>query len=62
MFHAHTTESVLQSKVAAITDCYFRSSAPPELQIDVPMPLAHQVTQKPPGPYLFRETQVGISI
>ena len=60
MYHAHTTESTLDSKVTAIIDCFFESSVPPQLQIDVPLSLAEQVSRKPSGPYLFRETQVQV--
>lgn len=58
MFHAHTMESILDNKATAIIDCFFNSAVPPQLQVDVPLSLAEQVTRKPCGPYLFRETQV----
>ena len=59
MFHAHTTEALLDSKLKAICDCFFKSSVPPQLQIDVPTSMAEQAMEKPTGPYVFRETQVG---
>ena len=58
MYHVHTTESTLDTKVTAIIDCFFESSVPPQLQIDIPLSLADLVLRKPSGPYLFRETQV----
>lgn len=60
MCHAHTTDSMLLSKASAIVDCYFQSSVPPKLQLDIPLHIADQVSRKAQGPYLFREAQVHI--
>ena len=60
MCHAHTTEEMLQQKVSAIVDCYFQSSVPPPLQLDIQPSIADQVVKKQPGPYIFREAQVSI--
>ena len=62
MYHAHTTEELLQQKVSAIVDCYLRSSVPPWLQLDIPQAIADQVVKKQQGPYIFREAQVSICI
>ncbi len=58
MFHAHTKESMLTNKARAIMDCFFLSSVPPKLQVNVPLIVAEELTNKPHGPYLFREAQV----
>ncbi len=57
MFHAHTMESMLISKYDAIMACFLQSSAPPKLQVDVPLSVAEELARKPHGPYLFREAQ-----
>ena len=58
MYHAHTTERTLQSKATAIIECYFQSTVPPQLQLDISQSTASQVVNKPLGPYIFREAQV----
>ena len=58
MFHAHTMESMLISKYDAIMACFLQSSAPPKLQVNVPLCVAEELAKKPHGPYLFREAQV----
>lgn len=62
MCHAHTTEALLQQKVTAVVDCYFQSSVPPQLQLDILPSIADQVVKKQPGPYIFREAQVSILV
>ena len=62
MYHAHTTEELLQQKVSAIVDCYLHSSVPPWLQLDIPQAIADQVVKKQQGPYIFREAQVNTCI
>ena len=59
MYHAHTTDTTLQCKVIAIIDCYFQSSVPPRLQLDIPVSVGEQVVKRgAAGPYIFREAQV----
>ena len=58
MCHVHTTDNMLQNKITAIVDCYFQSSAPPKLQLNIPLNVAEEVTSKPRGPYVFRVAQV----
>ena len=58
MCHVHTTTSMLQNKVNAIIDCYFESSTPPKLQLNIPLDVAEEITSKPNGPYVFRLAQV----
>ncbi|XP_064382718.1 regulator of G-protein signaling 22-like isoform X2 [Halichondria panicea] len=60
MFHAHTMESMLISKYDAIMACFLQSSAPPKLQVDVPLSVAEELARKPHGPYLFREAQAAV--
>ena len=58
MCHAHTNKHTLEDKFVAVKQCFFNSSVPPPLHVDVPQSLAEQVLKKSVGPYVFRETQV----
>ena len=58
MCHVHTTDNMLQNKITAIIDCYFQSSTPPKLQLNIPMNVADEVISKRQGPYIFRVAQV----
>ena len=51
---------MLTNKARAIMDCFFLSSVPPKLQVNVPLMVAEDLTNKPHGPYLFREAQVNM--
>ena len=60
MCHSHSNRQVLLDKLQAMQDCYFNSSIPPRLHIDVPQYMADQVLRKEFGPYIFRETQATV--
>ncbi|XP_053323726.1 regulator of G-protein signaling 22 isoform X2 [Spea bombifrons] len=60
--HSHCDESIIQSKITAIINCFINSSIPPALQIDVPPEQAEKIIEhrRDLGPYVFREAQMTI--
>ncbi|XP_063780264.1 regulator of G-protein signaling 22 isoform X2 [Pseudophryne corroboree] len=60
--HSHCEDSIIQSKITAIINCFINSSIPPALQIDIPPEQAQKIMERRRdlGPYVFREAQMTI--